>query len=253
MRTDAQLAVEAAEAGAATVRAQFGQQLARFDKEPLDFATQADIEAEQAVLKIIERHRPDDGFLGEESGHHKPEADRTWLVDPLCGTINFAARTRLVAVNVALQQRGQTLAAAAADPFTGETFWTDGQSAHLNDQNVTPSQESRLVEVDLDNAKDFDPIDFLKSPEFGTSYLPRVTSTTLALAWTADGRRAAYVTTGKLEDSVHFTAGIALCRAAGCVVTNLRGGPLHTGAGGLLAAADEQTHADLTRMIARQY
>jgi len=76
-----------------------------------------------------------------------------------------------------------------------------------------------------------------------------VLSTTLALAWVAAGRRAAYVTEGDLRDSVHFAGGIAVCRAAGCVVTGLRGQPLDTGIGGLVAAADAETHAELISII----
>ena len=76
-------------------------------------------------------------------------------------------------------------------------------------------------------------------------------STTLALAWVASGQRAAYVTDGDLDGSVHFTAGIALCLAAGCVVTNLDRGPLHTGIGGLVAAADAATHDALVTMARR--
>ena len=67
--------------------------------------------------------------------------------------------------------------------------------------------------------------------------------TTLALAWVATGQQAAYITGGDLQGSVHWTAGIALCRAAGAVVTNLAGGELHTGAHGMVAAADAETHA----------
>jgi myo-inositol-1(or 4)-monophosphatase len=77
-------------------------------------------------------------------------------------------------------------------------------------------------------------------------------STTLAVAWVAAGRRAAYVTDGHLRDSVHFAAGIAVCQAAGCVVTGIDGQPLHTGTGGLLAAADEQPHAALLTLIGKQ-
>lgn len=64
----------------------------------------------------------------------------------------------------------------------------------------------------------------------------------------AAGRRAAYITDGHLAGSVHFTAGIGLCRAAGCVVTDLAGGPLHSGRG-LIAAADKATHADMVELI----
>jgi myo-inositol-1(or 4)-monophosphatase len=65
----------------------------------------------------------------------------------------------------------------------------------------------------------------------------------------AAGRRAAYVTDGDLRDSVHLSSGIALCQAAGCVVTGLAGQPLHTGVHGLVAADDAQTHADLAQHL----
>ncbi|WP_240037702.1 inositol monophosphatase family protein [Glycomyces paridis] len=51
------------------------------------------------------------------------------------------------------------------------------------------------------------------------------------------------------HDSVHFEAGIALCEAAGCTVTDLFGEPLTDRTTGLLAAADAETHAALLEMI----
>jgi hypothetical protein len=58
---------------------------------------------------------------------------------------------------------------------------------------------------------------------------------------------------GNLRDNVHFAAGIAVCRAAGAVVTDLRGNPLPPdGDGwGLLAAADEATHLAPLDVIGR--
>jgi myo-inositol-1(or 4)-monophosphatase len=79
-----------------------------------------------------------------------------------------------------------------------------------------------------------------------------VLSSTLAIAWVAAGRRAAYVTDGDMRDNVHFAAGIALCQAAGCVVTGLHGEPPLTEARGLLAAADPATHNNLLRLIKNQ-
>lgn len=55
-----------------------------------------------------------------------------------------------------------------------------------------------------------------------------------------------------MRDNVHFAAGIALCQAAGCVVTGLHGEPPFTEAGGLLAAADPNTHNNLLRLIKNQ-
>jgi myo-inositol-1(or 4)-monophosphatase len=261
--TDAEVAIAAAEAGAAVVRARFGTALERYDKSGLDFATDADVSAERAILDALRAARPDDGFLGEELGTSGPElAGRRWLVDPLCGTLNFAAGTPLVAVNVALSDRGAVEVAAAADPFAGEVFWTAERAAFVrrdgHDERLLPSSATRLVDVDLDGPSPEDPDQFhlsriLTDPGFIAAFQPRVLSTTLALAWVAAGRRLAYLSSGALRDSVHCSPGIALCQAAGCVVTGLRGQPLHTGVGGLVAAADEQAHAALVEIVNRQF
>lgn len=259
---DRNVAIAAAEAGAAVVRSRYGRSLARLEKAHGDFATAADIEAEKAILDVLRSARPGDAVLAEEGGHSGPAvAERTWLVDPLCGTVNYAARTALVAVNVALRNECDVRVAASADPFAGEVFWTEGIGAYARrdgtDEQLAPSPDSRLVDVNLDppflNSPAFRAVELLADAAFAGTFRPRVISTTLALAWVAAGRRAAYVTDGNLKDSVHFASGIALCQAAGCVVTGLHGQPLHTGARGLVAAADQETHATLLAIIGRRF
>lgn len=76
-------------------------------------------------------------------------------VTGLCGTLNYAARTMLVAVNVTLRVGPDVTAAASADPFSGEVFWTDGERAHVRDgdgadEELAPSPASRLVNLNLD-------------------------------------------------------------------------------------------------------
>lgn len=253
--SDTEVATAGASAGAAVVRAMYGRELSRIDKGAGDFATAADVEAEKAILAVIRAARPDDAVLGEEGGQQGTAgARRQWLVDPLCGTLNYAVGTMLVAVNVALRDG----AAAVADPFSGEVFFTDGESARVRhdgsgDALLTPTSATRLVDVDLDppfpNAPGFRAVDLLAHPEFVARFRPRVVSTTLALAWVAAGKRAAYVTDGGgFTGSVHFAAGIALCRAAGCVVTGIDGGPLEEAGRGLVVAADKEAHALLMSM-----
>ena len=48
---------------------------------------------------------------------------------------------------------------------------------------------------------------------------------------------------------MHFAAGVALCEAAGCSVTDLRGRAWGSGTTGLLAAADAETHAALLSLV----
>jgi myo-inositol-1(or 4)-monophosphatase len=258
---DHALAIEAAEAGSAVVRAHYGSVLARFEKPAGDFATSADVTGEQAILDVLRAARPDDAVLAEETGRTGTGRNgRLWLIDPLCGTLNFAVKNMLCSVNVALRIGTRVAVAASADPFTDEVFWTDGIAAYVRrvgrDEPITPSAESKLVDVNLDppfpNKKIFRAARMLADEDFIEHFRPRVVSTTLAVAWVAAGRRAAYVTDGQLHDSVHFAAGIALCQAAGCVVTSIDGQPIHTGVGGLVVAADEQTHDALLTLIGNQ-
>ncbi|MEU3899043.1 inositol monophosphatase family protein [Streptomyces sp. NPDC045251] len=252
---DAGVAAAAAGAGADVVRRMYGRRLSRIDKGAGDFATAADVEAEKAIVGVVRGARPDDAVLGEEAGRRGPVAAvREWLVDPLCGTLNYASGSMLVAVNVALREG----AAAVADPFNGEVYCTDGESAWVRhgevDARLTPTSATRLVDVNLDppfpSAPGFRAVDLLAHPGFAERFRPRVVSTTLALAWVAAGRRAAYVTDGgDLSGSVHFAAGIAVCRAAGCVVTGVDGGPLGRAGRGLVVAADAETHGLLMSMI----
>ncbi len=99
-----------------------------------------------------------------------------------------------------------------------------------DDALLTPTPATRLVDVNLDppfpNAPGFRTVDVLDHPEFVARFRPRVVSTSLALAWVAAGKRAACVIDGgDLSRSVHFAAGIAVCRAAGRVVTGIDGVP----------------------------
>lgn len=252
--SDLDVAIAAATAGARVVRAAYGTQVGRHPKSGLDVATEADLDAETAILAVIDAARPDDARLGEESGATGGASARRWLVDPLCGTLNFVAQTPLLAVNVALVDARACRVCVSVDPVAEECFWSDGHGAHLRrdgvDEPLVPTAESRLVEVSCDGPADqvFLGPQLLTDRAFRAGYGPRVTSTTLAVAWVAAGRRAAYVSDGRFDDNVHYAAGIGICRGAGCVVTDLRGDPVEGGRG-LLVAADDETHAHLLGIV----
>jgi myo-inositol-1(or 4)-monophosphatase len=255
--TDGQVALAAAEAGADVVRRHYRTAVERHMKIGTDFATDADLEAESAIRAVLSEHRPDDAQLGEEHGASGPDSPRRWLIDPLCGTRNFAAGLPLMSTNVALTVDGAVTAAAAAECVGDETYWTDGDRAWVrrggSDAVLRPDPESLMVafNLEVDAAGRRRASDLMADPAFFETYPPRITSSTLALAWVAAGRHAAYVSEGDLADNVHFAAGLGVCLASGCVVTDLEGGPVRTRAavpvtgGGLLAAADAETHAAL--------
>ncbi|MFE5310623.1 inositol monophosphatase family protein [Isoptericola sp. NPDC056605] len=246
--SDTHVAVEAALAGATEVADAFRRPVTRHAKVGLDFATDTDVAAEQAVRAVLAAARPGDAVVGEELGTSGGDAARRWYVDPLCGTLNFAAGVPSFGVNVALVERRdgieRVLAAAVADPLTREVVWTDGVRTRVRDAagspevDASPTPVTRLVNVDVDNGGATPAL--VADAGLRASWAVRVASSSLALAWVAAGRHAAYVTGAGVAGSVHFLPGVALCEAAGCVVTDLDGGPVHGGRG-ILAAADAAT------------
>lgn len=253
---DLSVAIEAARAGAEVVRTRFGSELVRHPKEAEDFATDVDLDAEVAIIEVLARHRPADGIEAEESGARGGTSGRRWLVDPLCGTLNYAAGSGPVAVNVALRSGARELVATVADPLAGDLFWAaedrSGSRSREIDGPLAPSSSSRIVDLDLDVPSGPPPdwaLGLLGDTAFWAAFRGRVTSSSIALAWVAAGRRCAYLTGGHVDGSVHFAAGIALCHAAGCVVTDLDGGPVTSGRG-LIAAADAATSDRLRGLLA---
>lgn len=253
---DAEVAVSAALAGAHEVVSAFRRPVTRHAKVGLDFATDTDVAAERAVRAVLAASRPGDAVVGEELGASGGDAARRWYVDPLCGTLNYAAGVPAFGVNVALTETRDGVelvrAAAVADPLTGEVVWTDGVRTRVRgaagspDVVASPTAVTRLVNVDVDNGRGAP--ELVADAGLRGAWAVRVASTSLALAWVAAGRQTAYVTGAGVDGSVHFLPGVALCEAAGCVVTDLDGGPVRGGRG-ILAAADAATSHDLLARV----
>src|SRR5690606_37587856 len=55
-----------------------------------DIVTEADREVERLIRDRLRAERPDDGFLGEETGADRGTSGLTWVVDPIDGTVNYA-------------------------------------------------------------------------------------------------------------------------------------------------------------------
>lgn len=80
--------------------------------------------AQNWIARVLEQHRPDDGFLSEEAADN-PERlgkDRVWIVDPLDGTKEFATGRQDWAVHVALVENGVPTHAAVGLPDLGVVF-----------------------------------------------------------------------------------------------------------------------------------
>lgn len=80
--------------------------------------------AQNWIARVLEQHRPDDGFLSEKAADN-PERlskDRVWIIDPLDGTKEFSTGRQDWAVHIALVVDGRPAHAAVGLPDLGVVF-----------------------------------------------------------------------------------------------------------------------------------
>lgn len=120
------IAVEAAHL--ARQRRQDGVEIADSKSSPEDVVTAADREVEQLIRRRLAEARPDDGFLGEESGGGAGTSGLTWVVDPIDGTVNYLYGIPSYAVSIAVVEgepdpaTWTALAGTVVNGATGEVF-----------------------------------------------------------------------------------------------------------------------------------
>lgn len=111
-----------------------------------DVVTNVDIEAEQAILAMIQKSYPNHCFVGEEVGVIEgSETDYQWVIDPLNGTTNFIKGIPHFSVSIALKIKGKLDQAVIYDPIRGELFTASkGAGAQLNGYRIRTSKAKEL-------------------------------------------------------------------------------------------------------------
>ncbi|MBI4896722.1 MAG: hypothetical protein HY832_04210 [Candidatus Aenigmarchaeota archaeon] len=103
-------------------------------KNVKDLVTTADIAAEEAIRKQIER-APAYGFLGEETGSVPGKS--VWIVDPIDGTRPFSFGTGYFSVSIALASPQEILLGVVYNPVTKELFTAQrGKGATRNGKRL---------------------------------------------------------------------------------------------------------------------
>jgi myo-inositol-1(or 4)-monophosphatase len=101
--------------------------------------TEADLEADRALKKMLHDPFPEYGWLSEETADSEKRLDcqRVWIVDPLDGTKEFITGIPEFCVAVALVDGGQPVLGVTYNPIRREMFWSArGMGCHLNSQRV---------------------------------------------------------------------------------------------------------------------
>ena len=247
-------------------------------KSARDVVTEVDHLSEALILGAIRERYPTDGILAEESGAHHGKgggrgkasagaggvsaadaasralaAGRTWIVDPLDGTINYANGIPYFCVSVGLVVDGRPAVGAVCDPMRGETYWATADGpAMLGERVVHASAKDKLTDCVISLSLGGRAVATRGRAVRRAVRASRNTgSAALALAYVANGRFDAFLQSGGMSAWDVAAAGL-IAERGGAVVTDTAGGPWFdvdkaTRAFGIVAAPSAH-HAELLRL-----
>ncbi|MET9356574.1 inositol monophosphatase [Streptomyces sp. NPDC006617] len=108
--------------------------------------SEADLEVDRALVRILRRARPQDGILTEESGACAA-GSRRWILDPIDGTVPFLAGADDWGTHIALEADGRLQVAVLSRPSLERRWWAvRGEGAHTG-PDTSPLSTGRRVTV----------------------------------------------------------------------------------------------------------
>lgn len=230
-------------------------------KSKRDVVTEVDVASEQLILEAVRERFPSDAVLAEESGHHRrargdtPISGRTWVIDPLDGTVNYANGIPHFCVSVALVGPDGPQVGVVLDPLRGECYAARADGvATLNGNPVSASDKEELGDFVVSLAV-IGRGGIGRERRIGRRVRihRRMGSAALGLAYVANARFDAFVQNGGLSAWDVAAAGL-IAERSGARVTDLVGGPWwdtsRPPAGMSIVAAPPRHHGTLLDMLA---
>ena len=202
-------------------------------KSKRDVVTDADYASERLIIEAIKERYPDDAILAEESGEHAGMLrddgsgnGRTWVIDPLDGTVNYANGIPFYCVSIGLVVDDRPSVGVVLDPARDDLYSAavDGPAC-LGGEPVLASTKGTLSDYVVSLAvigRGGLARERRIAPQIRIHR--RMGSAALALAYVANGRFDAFVQNGGLSPWDVAAAGL-IAERAGAVVTDLAGGP----------------------------
>jgi myo-inositol-1(or 4)-monophosphatase len=115
-------------------------------KSKQDILTTGDTEVEKFIMREIGKRFPQHGILAEESGKHRGSSDYLWVIDPIDGTVNYAAGIPCFAISIGLAFKEQPILGVVYDPYQHEFIYAEkGKGAYINGKKIRIGTEKELI------------------------------------------------------------------------------------------------------------
>lgn len=235
-------AIIAAHAAGTVLNQHFGKPLKIQEKKGAGLVSNADLEAEQAIVQILSRAFPDFGFLTEEAAPTPANGPGRWIIDPLDGTNNYIHGFPMFCVSIAAEWNGEVQVGVIYHPILKEMHVAvKGQGMTLNGTKMQVSKTKLLGDALLTTGFTYHTDSWLRSELHTIEQLSaksrairRPGSAALDLAYTARG-----VFDGFWEQRLHawdVAAGILMVQEAGGTVSDFDGNAVKLDSPQLLAS-----------------
>jgi len=228
-----------------------------------DFLTDADLKAEEIILRTLAAEYPDIPSLSEEKGGEELTIGYQWIVDPVDGTINFFLQDDHWGVSIALAENGRVIAGTIYLPAKKQLFSalidiaarlrrveekeTPWENIKVNQSNLKESQVWLEWGKEEHEGNDHKKVyEIIERVDRETLY-PQIRNSAVAdMMMVARGNIAGYVF--PKPQPVDIAAAGLIIQQAGGAVTDMEGnawGPFSRS----IVASNGVTHDELLRII----
>lgn len=181
-----------------------------------DIVTDIDKKVETFLIEKLNNKYPDFDIVSEEFNPNNEVTSHYFVIDPIDGTINFAAGLPLWGIQIAAVENAETVASVIYLPELSELYYADRDGAFLNGVRLEIIHESQ-------NCKQLFSVDGKELPkllQMGKNVNHRnyrlFGSAAVAYAWAAAGRYNGYCLC--VDNKWDYMPGMYLVKMAGGVV-----------------------------------
>ncbi|MDP8951533.1 MAG: inositol monophosphatase [Actinomycetota bacterium] len=229
------------------------------EKGPKDLVTEVDLLSEELLISRIQERYPEDHILSEEAGGEISPTGRTWFLDPVDGTANFARANPLFCACVSVAEGDKIIHAAVAAPRLGDIYHASlgsgafretasGESYPLRVGSAEKLEDS-FVGADVSYRHGNDPAKNNILEVFKRCWQVRsIGSAGIRGAWLAAGYID--VSIGTRNTAWDYAPTALLVSEAGGCVTNLTGAPWTYDADGLIASNNDALQEEVLKIVA---
>jgi inositol-phosphate phosphatase / L-galactose 1-phosphate phosphatase / histidinol-phosphatase len=246
--TDILLANRLADAAGAAIRPFFRAEFAHEAKADSSPVTEADRAAEAAIRSILDLECPHDAIIGEEYGEKPGTSGRTWVLDPIDGTVSFMAGRPIFGTLIALLQDGWPVMGMIDQCVSGERWvGAAGSETSLNGKPVRTRNCRSLAEATLASTGP----QYFAEHDAGHFMALAAKTAHKQMVWGGDCYNYGLLAAGQIDLVVEaglklhdFAALVPIIEGSGGIMCDWTGEPLHAQSDGRVIALGDPARLD---------